>query len=266
MEEEKIAGMPEAVSEATELTEGLADVGAEKAKIKRTTAPQLTEEEMYQIIRDFKASGQTRREFCKDRDYPMSNFYYWQKKFNQKFPEEMTEKSDRTGKAKKEKVKKEKVVKAATTRKSSAKAPRVKATGTKAKERVKKDTAVAVDVEAALADPLAVTEEVPAKRRGRPRKTVEAVVTEKKPRGKAAKAAKGIKVPKVAEPALPAVEVPVVEKARKAPKRTAAKPVVDEQQTTLYKGVYMQIRYPNGIRINVPADIDMQRLKELFQL
>jgi hypothetical protein len=262
MEKEKIAGMPEEVSEVPVVTEKAAVVSDEKLKAKRTTAPQFTEEEMYQIIRDFKASGQTRREFCKVRNYPMSNFYYWQKKFNQKFPEEMTEKSERGTKGKKEATDK------SGTRKkkvSGIRSKKEKAVETKGKGRVKKSTAVDVVAEVTPIEGVSVTPEPPAKRRGRPKKVetaIPAAVAEKRPKG--TKATKTVKADKVAKTAFETT-APITEKAEKAVKKSVTK-ATEVQPTALFQGVYMQIRYPNGIRINVPADIDMKRLKELFQL
>jgi len=253
MEEEKVFEMPsgfqKAENEAGVKTEGqpqdqlegrsliettTADTAVAPVKKKtRQTAPQITEEQMYQIIRDYKASGMTRRAFCLERGYPMSNFYYWQKKYYQKFPEELAEKPKRGKPGRPAK----KGAKATTTRKIKA---------TKAKKTTQAAETIAEPV-AVVPEPVATTP----KRKGRPpKKATEAALPEAPAKAKAAPKAKATRKTT----------------ASKAQAVSQGETVSADTAVPSFKGVYMQIKYPNGIRLNIPADMELKRLKELLDL
>jgi hypothetical protein len=284
-----------------------------KPKPSRKQIPQLTEQEMVNIIKRFKESGLTRRAFCLENNYGLSSLYYWQKKYDELFPEENPKKANI------EKKKAAKSVKAAKT----TPPPKAKKEATKKAAKTKKsetpmvDTAVAV-AEVSVKEPKVKTrvkksveneptvEAMPAKRRGRPagsknkpkpgeiievpkqKKTkpiveepviatadAAPVVAEKKKPGRPAKAKEIKKVVaakkggrKVAPKAIQEVviptptEVPVAPQppvAKRGRKPAAAVPVAAA-------GPVMQIKYPNGVRINVSGDISLERLKELISL
>ncbi len=210
-------------------------------RIRRST-PQLTEDEMFQIIKTFKVSGLTRRKFCLESNYPMSNFYYWQKKYYDKFPEEVEDKPRRGRKSKKELEGKvgESVTSKPVKERKQAEINKNKKTAIKPKVSLKAPTRVSSELTEIPAEP---------KRIGRPRKIdsadqgITAVI-------KKAKKIKGIK---------PSAKVAAVVKNEiiKTPES------LPEQKLS---GPVMQIRYPNGVRIILPADISAKRIKELLNL
>jgi hypothetical protein len=230
----------------------------------KKSMPQLTEEEMIQVIEDFKNSGLTRKEFCKGRDYPMSNFYYWQKKYFEKFPEQLDTGKPRRGRKPKSVVEGEAgaegAVKAAKSKAKSSKG-KVSAKKQQTKKTVKKVKKAADVVSGASAEP---------KRPGRPRKVVPVaviddlapVIAEQTDQTKAPKVPKAVKAPKVPK----APKAPKAPRAVKAPKVPKEKPAAVTKPSTAISEPVIQIRYPNGIRINVSGDIDIKRLKELMTL
>lgn len=239
--------------ENNELQENIPIVEPEK---KRRAIIQLTEEEMIGKINEFKASGLTPKEFCKVNDYSMSNFYYWRKKYLDKFPEPV-EKPKRGRKAK-EVVEGEAPVKVKKVRK--AKKSR-KAVAKKATKPVTKKLPAEI---------LEGGEAPVQKRRGRPksekRLALEAAIAAgeapvkapRKPRAKKEKAmipavseVKAEKPVKVEKPEGRKGRIKV-EKPEKAPKSAAGASII--------------IRYPNGIKIAVDASIDIKKLKQLINL
>lgn len=174
----------------------------------------LTEDEMIQIIKDFKASGMTRTQFCKDNNHPMSNFYYWQTRYLDKFPEERESLKGKRGR----KPKSAEGGETGDVKKRKARSKKKKSKRTPIKSVKKQEAAT---IETAVAS----TEQ---KRRGRPKKSDQAKS-----------------------------DSPVAKK--------SSQPVQQPTDTPL-RGPVIQIRYPSGIRINVPANIDIKRLKELMEL
>jgi len=321
----------------TEDAAAIEDVAVEssvsaKPKPTRKQIPQLTEQEMVNIIKRFKESGLTRRAFCLENNYGLSSLYYWQKKYDELFPEENPKK------ALNEKKKAEKIVKPAKAAKppKAAKAPKApkapkvpkdkRVTAKKSAKPIKSEApAVEVEVPVVAADVVVKepkgkrkpkvakavkvesgVEEIQTKRRGRPagsknkakpgdiievpkqKKTkpiieepviaatdAAPVVAEKKKPGRPAKAKETKKIVaakkggrKVAPKAIQEVviptptEVPVAPQppvAKRGRKPAAAVPVAAS-------GPVMQIKYPNGVRINVSGDISLERLKELISL
>lgn len=196
--------------------------------------PQLSEEEMVNVIQEFKASGLSRRQFCKDHEYPLSNFYYWQKKYYQKFPEEVVQEKVKRGrkakvqlegvegeaiasKPEKVKVAKKKVVKKRKPKKVVSKVP-------KAVKAVKAELGTEVTPEP--------------KRRGRPKK-VEQPVT---------------------------IDQPVIIAEPKPVRKKSIKKIAEPMVAVPLNQPMIIIRYPNGTRISVSASIDLKRLKELIEL
>lgn len=156
---------------------------------------QLSEEEMIKIIEDFKRSGLTRKQFCKNNSYPLSNFYYWQKKYHEKYPLPLEVMKARRGRKSKELI-------------EAIEAHEKHGTGT---------TSAFEDQKAP--GPLFQPKPTTKRKRGRPRKS---------------------------EPVIGKETEPVTE--------------------TKITGPVIQIRYPNGTRVNLSADIDMETLKELIKL
>ncbi len=259
MEELKPMNLPETTSAQTSEDQAPPSTPSLEPKAgRKKSVPQISEEEMYQIIRDFNASGLTRRQFCLEREYPMSSFYYWQKKYYQKFPEELESKPGRTtttkGSGKKRATAKK--TKKKSTAKAKAKDTKVTTTKAEAKE--------ATAVKEVKAD---VAAEPKKRGPGRPRKSEAEkakAAAEKKAKAAAAKRAKAAAEEKAkAAPVAKAAPAKAVKSKAKAP--VTAKEV-ETPSAPVFSGPYMQIRYPNGIRINVPADIDIKRLKELVEL
>lgn len=239
--------------ENNELQENIPVAEPEK---KRRTIIQLTEEEMIGKINEFKASGLTPKEYCKVNDYSMSNFYYWRKKYLEKFPEPI-EKQKRGRKPKEvaegdAPVKVKKVRKAKKSRKTAAKKaskPVTRKLPAEAleggevpvqKRRGRPKSAERLAIEAAIA-----AGEMPVKAPRKPRAKKEKAIIPGVPEVKAEKAVK------VEKPAGRRGRIKA-EKAEKAPKAVAGTSII--------------IRYPNGTKIAVDANIDIKKLKQLINL
>jgi hypothetical protein len=227
----------------------------------RKSVPQLSEEEMIQVIEDFKKSGLTRRAFSKERGYPMSNFYYWQNKYYQKFPEQLETEKPRRGRKPKALLENAAGAEGEKMPKIAAKKSKKKVSGKKGQAGKKaKKPVTAKKIAVVVEDGINTT----AKKRGRPKK-VELPINEPmadvqtdmatpvlaaETKAKASKVVKGVKSIKAPKTVAKSKSEPAENVLKKLPVNT---PVI-------------QIRYPNGIRINVTADIDIKRLKELMTL
>ena len=223
---------------------------------KRRTIIQLSEEEMIGKINEFKASGLTPKEYCKLNDYSMSNFYYWRKKYLEKFPE--PQEKPKRGRKPRQVVEGEAPVKA----KKERKAKKGRKTAAK---KAKKPVVKKQPVEAPEGGETPML-----KRRGRPKSAARIAAEEAASRGEAP--VKVIRKPRVKKEkaVLPVVAGVKAEKAVKAEKPSgrgrrirAEKP---EKSPKIMAGASIIIRYPNGTKISVDANIDLKKLKQLINL
>lgn len=195
--------------------------------MERKVAPQLNEDEMIEVIEKFKSSGLTRRQFCLDNNYPMSNFYYWQKKYHQKYPLTEEEMKSRPGRKPKGMIVTEDglvIIPDKTKKSTKKKATKKSSTSIKAKKADKED------------------------------------VTTSKKRGRPAKVKEEPELTALQEDKL----LPVVTSKPIKPETSKKQKEIDT--TPVMQAPVMMIKYPNGTKLIVPTNISMAKLKEMIFL